>query len=251
MDNGTLSGFAVEYKVSYDRLTWIVVSVIIFAVLLLGVIVQLVRLIYHRIRGRLPCLTREYKDTKRSKKDGVLKAVKSKCDDEPDQDTERREADGMLATAGYKDAGEPDRDRMESNWWCSCGNCPVMQPDVQCLCCRELKRCREIQTNGCIIDSKEFQVICLNKPSLRVFLSLRSKDHRIPGNMGNESYRFAAYRIWSDYLHGYMGKGVRRPLPACVVTRVRQEFPEETGVYVGFELGKRGEKESKCLLPEQ
>ncbi|XP_063959126.1 P2X purinoceptor 7-like [Lytechinus pictus] len=222
-----------------------VVNAISVALQLVGVIA----LIYYL--RRLFCLKREYKDTKRSKKDGVFMAVECKGNDEPDQDTKRWKTDGILTTVGYNGGSEPDRDRKESNWWCSCGNCPVMQTDEESLCCRELTRCREIQTNGCIVDSKEFKDVCLNKSLMNTFLTFRSKDHKILGNTENQSYRFAAYRLWSDYVHGSMGKGVRRPLPACVVTRVRQEFPEETGVYVGFEYGNRGEKEPMCRLPEQ
>ncbi|XP_063959511.1 uncharacterized protein LOC129267461 [Lytechinus pictus] len=214
--------------VSNDRVTTMVISVIIAIILLvviMVIVVLSVGLTFYRSHGRWPWLTR---DPERSKTNGLFMAVESNVDDD-----------------------EPDQYRRESSRWCSCGNCPVMETDVECLCCRELKRCREIQTNGCIIDSNRFKFLCLDKPSLRVFLSLRSKDHQIPGYMENKSYRFAAFRIWSDYLHDYMGKGVRWPLPACVVTRVRQEFPNKTGVYAGFKFGKHGKvgKKSVSFVP--
>ncbi|XP_041470054.1 uncharacterized protein LOC121419662 [Lytechinus variegatus] len=147
--------------VSNDRVTTMIISVIITIILLvviMVIVVLSVGLSFYRRHGRWPWFTKEYKDTERSKTNGISMAVENyDNDDEPDQDTkshESREADGMLTTV--------------------------------------------------------------------------------------RSYRFAAFRIWSDYLHGYMGKGVRWPLPACVVTRVRQEFPNKTGVYDGFKFGKQG-----------
>nr|XP_054761146.1 uncharacterized protein LOC129267461 [Lytechinus pictus] len=229
---------------SNDRVSMTSIGISVIITTLVVIVVLSVGLTFYRRRGRWPWLT---KDTERSHTNGIFMAAESNDDDEPDQDTERREADEMLTTAGYNCDDEAVQCRRENNCWCSCRNCPEMQTDVESLCCRELNRCRKIQTNGCIIDSKEFKVLCLDKPSLRAFLSFRSKDHQIPGDMGNKSYRFAAFRIWSDYLHGYMGKGVRWPLPACVVTRVRQEFPNKTGVYDGFKFGKHG-KVGKVLV---
>lgn len=48
------------------------------------------------------------------------------------------------------------------------------------------------------------------------------------------SLRYAAYRQFTWWTHGYLGKKVRRVIPACAVTAIRTEFPDSNGVYTGF-----------------
>ena len=50
----------------------------------------------------------------------------------------------------------------------------------------------------------------------------------------NKSYRYAAYRQFCWFIHSRLGKGVRRVIPACVVSKIREQFPSSDGVYVGF-----------------
>ena len=60
--------------------------------------------------------------------------------------------------------------------------------------------------------------------------------------------RHASYRAFTYMIHGVLGKGVRKVIPACSTTRIRQEFPEASGVYVGFRQGNDGEV---LEVPEQ
>ena len=58
------------------------------------------------------------------------------------------------------------------------------------------------------------------------------------GNVKNDVYRFASYGHWYDYLNGkdyfpVNGK-VRKRIPKCVVSRIRERYPESSGKYVGF-----------------
>ena len=53
--------------------------------------------------------------------------------------------------------------------------------------------------------------------------------------IGNNQKRKKCYRIFSQYVHGYLGKGVRKQLPSCVLENVRKLFPaEESEEYMGF-----------------
>lgn len=46
--------------------------------------------------------------------------------------------------------------------------------------------------------------------------------------------RKAFYGMFVQLWLGYQGKGVRTPLPACVVQGVRSVFPDEDGAYMGY-----------------
>ena len=50
------------------------------------------------------------------------------------------------------------------------------------------------------------------------------------------SYRLAAYRQFIHWTYNRLGRGVRKALPSCVVSAIRQEFSEEDGIYTGFRI---------------
>ena len=53
------------------------------------------------------------------------------------------------------------------------------------------------------------------------------------------SYRFAAYRQFTWWVHNKGVKGFRHIIPSCAVSRIREEFPSDTGVYKGFVEGEQ------------
>ena len=89
------------------------------------------------------------------------------------------------AAAGDEAEGEPDRlpaaaepnARLANTDWCECGNCLVMPTARECICCREIGRCRDLQPNGCITNNEDFGSVCLKPVVLRVFHVAR-KDIR-------------------------------------------------------------------------
>lgn len=48
------------------------------------------------------------------------------------------------------------------------------------------------------------------------------------------TFRYAAYRQFTWFLYAKLGRGVRRVIPSCVVTAIRQKFPESDGSYSIF-----------------
>lgn len=54
-------------------------------------------------------------------------------------------------------------------------------------------------------------------------------------NMTNRNYRHHAYRRYVDYIYGLLGRHIRKIVPACVVTQIRNTWPENSGLYVGFQ----------------
>ncbi|ESO98019.1 hypothetical protein LOTGIDRAFT_174456 [Lottia gigantea] len=62
----------------------------------------------------------------------------------------------------------------------------------------------------------------------------RSPDNFAEGH-GNLSYRrrrYTAYRQFMRWIWDFLGKNIRVPLPACVVTQVRQRYPSPE--FTGF-----------------
>uniref|UniRef100_A0AAV2K1X3 P2X purinoreceptor 7 intracellular domain-containing protein n=1 Tax=Knipowitschia caucasica TaxID=637954 RepID=A0AAV2K1X3_KNICA len=46
--------------------------------------------------------------------------------------------------------------------------------------------------------------------------------------------RFVAYRSIVSWCWGQLGARIRVVIPACAVLRIRQDFPDPDGQYVGF-----------------
>ena len=94
---------------------------------------------------------------------------------------ERAAAAGEDAEAEYDadrlPAGGVLEGRLANTDWCGCGNCVAMPTARECLCCREIGRCQDLQPNGCIIDNEDFENVCLKPVVLRVF-NVARKDIR-------------------------------------------------------------------------
>ena len=78
-------------------------------------------------------------------------------------------------------------------------------------------------------------MVCLSKPELDTALSVfnRFRGHSIE-NIDNKSYRFAGYKQYIFWVYNYLGKGVRKVIPSCAVSKIWNEFKSENNLYVRF-----------------
>ena len=58
--------------------------------------------------------------------------------------------------------------------------------------------------------------------------------------VSNRTYRYAAYRQFSWFIYAKLGRYVRRVIPACAVSTIRETFLEADGNYVTFEGNDEG-----------
>ena len=49
------------------------------------------------------------------------------------------------------------------------------------------------------------------------------------------TYRYVAYRQYTYWIHKKLGQKIRIAIPSCVVKKIRESFPSESGKYRGFE----------------
>ncbi|XP_064462653.1 P2X purinoceptor 7-like [Ornithodoros turicata] len=110
----------------------------------------------------------------------------------------------------------PGSDRAGNADWCSCGKCKPMDTADE--------------------YNEYFEILCLDTEVLRVsFTYIRDTEEY--GNIRdiavNKKFRYIAYRQFTWWIWGGLGKHHRKILPACVVHAIRDAFPSD--VYKGFE----------------
>ncbi|KAF4530629.1 hypothetical protein B566_EDAN018727 [Ephemera danica] len=89
--------------------------------------------------------------------------------------------------------------------WCTCDSCGLMETDTECFCCNESGKIGEIRNNN-----------DLSRVSGYLAYSTFIKWLRAECSLGNEV------------------SNLRYVVPACVVSKIRLQYPSETGRYVGY-----------------
>ncbi|XP_068137476.1 uncharacterized protein [Hyperolius riggenbachi] len=130
-----------------------------------------------------------------------------------------------------------DRDRIGHVQWCSCQKCVPMPTGLESVCCKEISNLEEqMEDINCITEHADFYNFCQNPNYARVFLFVANGSNGLNRSQkdANRSYRKASYRAFTGFAHGFLGRGNRRPIPACVVKKVREAFPDPDGQYMGY-----------------
>jgi hypothetical protein len=80
----------------------------------------------------------------------------------------------------------------------------------------------------------------LDPEILEIQLALRYRDREDNSDLKAESFRFAAYRNLFVLTYGRSReKMTRKPLPSCLVMRVRRDFPDPNNCYTGFKTKRK------------
>lgn len=124
--------------------------------------------------------------------------------------------------------------------WCICGKCVVLpgMKEHHCVCCGHIFALNMLR-NGlqCVTDNPQFQTVCLNREVLDVaLLSAASflKEKPLIRPLESRQYRLAAYRQFTIWSRGYLGKKQRKLIPPCVVNLIHKTYPPAGNFVVGF-----------------
>ena len=96
---------------------------------------------------------------------------------------------------------------------------------VENVCCRK---------KPCVTTTEVFENIVINRDVLSVAIVDRHDVLVEDITYTPETHRKSANRQWILWRIGYLGRGVRRVVPSCVVWAVRDRFPARNGCYLGF-----------------
>ena len=132
---------------------------------------------------------------------------------------------------------EEDQDdmlRIGSTVWCTCDRCRCMSTCEESLCCKEDVPGDMIGELDCITDHEDFVTVCLNTAVLRTTLSMLNNLRGDNLTYDNISFRYAAYRQFTWWIHNRLGKGVRRVIPSCAIWAIRDQYPDQNDTYVPF-----------------
>uniref|UniRef100_A0A8D0CR22 P2X purinoreceptor 7 intracellular domain-containing protein n=1 Tax=Sander lucioperca TaxID=283035 RepID=A0A8D0CR22_SANLU len=120
-------------------------------------------------------------------------------------------------------------ERVGNSTWCQCGCCTAMPTVSESICCPQADLDHVLRGQSCITMACTFAILCREVDVLEVAM-LSLKEVRTSRTI---LFRLTAYRQFTLWARGHLGKKNRIPIPACVVGSIRAVFPSLE--YYGFE----------------
>ena len=130
-----------------------------------------------------------------------------------------------LLTGANDPESEPPEPENDAERWCICGVWRRMQDGQENVCC---------QKRTFVTAYVMFNTTCLDREVLQLAITARCDIRADEPDYSTQSYRKAAYRQYTLWKYGKLGRGNRKILPSCVVTTIRQAYPAPNGNYMGF-----------------
>ena len=154
----------------------------------------------------------------------------------PEHEIEERLRAYLLANEGSSRDESTKITAERHDCCCQCENCIEMTNIEERVCCQSSAEIigDKVGNNKCISLTDGFRDVCLNKNVLEAALGSWHiiTDENL--DISNKSYRFIAYRQYISWIFGWLGKDVRKVIPACAVNKIRMNFPAPDGNYVPY-----------------
>ncbi|KAE8635861.1 hypothetical protein XENTR_v10002769 [Xenopus tropicalis] len=145
--------------------------------------------------------------------------------------------DPLRQTTSQAAHAETAHPRLQNLDWCTCKNCIIMPTVLENICCREISNVLKLMdpSHSCIVENTTFIERCLKEDFVYFILRLLKNLKTRPSDDDYHRYlRMTGYRTFTVWVHDFLGKKNRRPIPSCVVTAIRTAFPDSHNLYRGF-----------------
>ena len=167
--------------------------------------------------------------------------------------------DDMVTPPIYNSDGEEDetidsaffanitQDRLSKsvNEWCTCNKCKMMSTERESVCCSDsLTIHRHRGSLECVTEGEMFQHMVLSEQGLRYSRYLFSftindavkRGDYLKAHLTPKKWRYLAYKSFVNLISSQdLDRKVRYVLPSCVVSAIRDKFPNTDGSrYTGF-----------------
>jgi hypothetical protein len=130
--------------------------------------------------------------------------------------------------------------------WCECEICEPLDSPIDNLCCRKDETVLGWLSDDvtCITQHEGFDCAVMNgyvldmvRHDILRYTKDKEKKQELMSKSA-KSNRFVAYRNFVSWINSgrKLGKSNRVRIPACVVHKMRQKWPEQSGNYTGFKL---------------
>lgn len=140
--------------------------------------------------------------------------------------------------------------RMQNEDWCACEQCIPVEfaasgDDLNC--CQECDIVTEVcQEHGLFGDDEAYSCITQHPHFYHTCLYRRDLEHSVAvgvysftrqsRRINDQKLRYAAYRRYTVWIHGYLGRFNRKQIPQCATKAIKRAFPEEhPDRYTGFQ----------------
>eukprot|EP00794_Sanderia_malayensis_P001872 gene1872-2115_t len=124
------------------------------------------------------------------------------------------------------DIGDENNTPVETPSWCKCGQCVEMPTQAERVCC---------QNNAKNHEHPLFENHCLTEHNLELAMQSNADHLNYPFDPSNNaSWRYTAYRQYTIWVWGKLGRSNRKVIPSCIVHKIRKRFPDHNAVYTGF-----------------
>ena len=100
--------------------------------------------------------------------------------------------------------------------------------------CQVTKRTNAVERSGVSHHNVTFQNTCTDRDVLVLVIRARCDIRAEEPDYSTNSFRKAAYRQYILGRYKKLGRGNRRVCPSCAVLTIRQLYPAEDGIYMGF-----------------
>eukprot|EP00117_Sycon_ciliatum_P000100 scpid100101/ scgid6300/ len=126
----------------------------------------------------------------------------------------------------------PPESRVGNTEWCECSHCCSMPTPLNSICCQDAAVILELARSSdvsCICLHSDFTAVVLHRMvlivALRGYFERRQQAMPTTEQPDNRSLRYAAYRQYTLFVHGKLGRHVRCRIPSCAVSAIRRTYP--------------------------